>query len=104
MVYYSHRKHLLHIERAEDDGFLENINGLQVVKRGDLLACDEFGNRFVLEEDYFYDSYVPVKKMRVTQTTRKSPFELAAIEEGYNCLNSSFESDEYINGTGNNKN
>lgn len=98
MVYYSHRKHLLHIERAEDDGFLESINGLQVIKRGDMLACDEFGNRFVLEEDYFYDNYVPVKKMRVTQTKRKSPFEIenAYIEMGKLVEQSNEEGQNYI--------
>jgi hypothetical protein len=98
MVHYSHRKHLLHVERAEDDGFLDSAEGLQIVKKNDLLGCDEFGNRFVISEDYFYDNYVPVKKMRVTKTSRKSPFE-PAYEEAYKQNWVSLEDEQYINGT-----
>lgn len=98
MVHYSHRKHLLHIERAEDDGFIDSIEGIQPVSKGDLIGCDEFGNRFVVSEEYFYDNYVPVRKLRKTKTQRKSPFEIenAYIEMGKLVKQSNEEGQNYI--------
>lgn len=75
MQYFAHRKHLVHIEKAEMDGFLHTIDGIQPVTAGDNIGCDEFGNRFVINDKYFLDNYVPVRKLQKTKTQRKSPFE-----------------------------
>jgi hypothetical protein len=82
-MYFAHRNFTVRVERAEDDGFLDTIDGLSVIKKGDMIATNESGSQFVIDENYFYDTYIPVRKLRKTKTPRKSPFEMAEIEESY---------------------
>jgi hypothetical protein len=98
MQYFAHRKHLIHIEKAEMDGFLHTIDGIQVVTACDNLGCDEFGNRFVINDKYFLDNYVPVRKLVKTKTIRKSPFE-EQYEDAYKQSWVSPEDKQYIKGT-----
>jgi hypothetical protein len=93
-MYYSSKRFLVQVERPEQEGEIHTIYGTLPVKPTDILATDEFGTQFIMSDQYFSDNYVPVKKVNKTKTPRKSPFEMAEIEEAYkqNWVNQ----DDYI--------
>jgi hypothetical protein len=88
---------VLEVERVDEDMLLY---GVHEVKAGSLIKTDATGFKSVIEdEEKFYKENIPVREMKHSKPKRKkSPFELAAIYEGYNCLQSSIEDESYING------
>lgn len=100
MRYYSHRKHLIHVEEANGDGFLHTIEGIQPVKYKDKIAVDEFGNQFVIPLKYFNDTYVEVQKVESdpVRKRQKSPFEEQYERRlmEFGSLPNPFEDQEYI--------
>jgi hypothetical protein len=74
---YAHRKALVNVERAEDDGFLDTISGLQVIRKGDLISTNEFGHSNVINEEDFHENYIKVKRLSKPKTPRKSMDEIA---------------------------
>lgn len=99
-MYYSNKKFLVQVERAETDGYLDFGETVQPYFKGNIIATDQYGNQSVMTESYFYANYEKVRKLQKTKTIRKSPFELAYAEQLSNFnLDNNVESQEYIDGT-----
>lgn len=96
-MYYVKESNLIQVECAEEDGLLM---GIHPYKTGDIIATDEAGFQYVINDEYFYKNYVSVRKLKRTTKPTKSPFELEYAEQLANfSLESNVESDEYILGT-----
>lgn len=103
MQYFAHRQFLVQVEKAESDGWLETIEGIHPITKGSYIATNELGHKFVVNEKFFLDSYVPVNKVEPKQhrKPKMSPFEQEAFIKGLmeqSSMPSQFESDDYING------
>jgi hypothetical protein len=96
-MYYVNAKNLIQVERADKDFMLM---GVHPVKAGEIVATDETGFQYVIEDEHFYQDYLAVRKLRHTRKPRKSPFELAYAEQLANfSLENNVEDNDYIEGT-----
>lgn len=58
----------------------------KINENGDVIIKDQSGELIFMGEKAFKENYIPIKKVERTRTKRKSPFELAAITEGYSTM------------------
>jgi hypothetical protein len=77
-MYYSHKKFLVQVERAESDGYLDYGETVQPYFKGNLIATDEHGNHSILPENYFQDHYIKVQKVE-----KKKSYNLDELASGY---------------------
>jgi hypothetical protein len=100
MQYYSHRKSLITVERIEDDDILITQSGNIPVRKGTLVAKDDFGNTYPMNEEDFNSNYAQVKKVEKPNAPRMSPFEeemmKGYIEMGQLMKQSNEENQNYI--------
>jgi hypothetical protein len=82
-MYYASKRFLVQVERPEQEGEIITQYGSIPVKPTDIVATDEFGIQFVMTDRHFHENYIPVRKLEKTKTSRKSPFEMAELEEAY---------------------
>lgn len=60
-ILYAHRKYVVTINRAEEDGKLLTQFSEYPIRKNELYAVDSFGCAFPIEEENFKKNYVPVK-------------------------------------------
>jgi hypothetical protein len=98
MEYYSHKKSLIQVERIEDDDVLITQSGNIPVKKGMLIAKDDFGNIYPMNEEDFNSNYALVKKV---EKPKMSSFEEAYAQQlmEFGSLDSNFEDEKYISKT-----
>jgi hypothetical protein len=101
MEYYSHKKSLIQVERIEDDDVLITQSGNIPVRKGTLIAKDDFGNTYPINEEDFNSNYALVKKVEKPNTSRMSPFEETYAQQlmEFGSLDSNFEDEKYISKT-----
>ncbi len=100
-ILYAHKKFLVSVNRAEEDGVLLTQFSELPIKKGELFAVDRLGNTFPLADKYFKDNYVPVERVNQKRTKQLSPFEEQYYKTAYEemaKLNSE-EDSTYIEGT-----
>jgi hypothetical protein len=97
-MYYANKKFLVQVERAETDGYLDFGETAQPYFEGNMIATDEYGNQSVLTENYFYENFVGVRKLRKGKTPRKSIEDYAKgyIEMGQLVKQSNENDENYI--------
>jgi hypothetical protein len=95
MTLSAHKKFLVNVVEAKEDGVLLTINGDIPVRKGELIAHNQFGEASIMPKDYYDRNYVPVKKVK-----KKSLFAEAYEQAlGEFSLDSSFEDQDYITKT-----
>jgi hypothetical protein len=101
MQYYSHKKSLIQVERLEDDDVLITQSGNIPVRKGTLVAKDDVGNTYPLNDEDFHSNYAMVNKVEKIKTPRISEFEEAYAQQlmEFGSLESNFEDENYISET-----
>lgn len=75
-MYHAHKKYLVKFEEMKEDGVLHNQFGSIPFLKGDQIAVDWDGNRFVVSKGQDDEYYVPVElKKSATPRKKSSPFE-----------------------------
>ena len=95
MTLSAHKKFLVNIIPAEEDGVLYTINGDIPVRKGELIAHNQLGEASIMPKDYYERNYIPVKKVKKRPLFAEA-YAQAAVEFS---LDSNIESDDYILGT-----
>lgn len=82
---YAHRKFLIHVTQATEDGELITQNGTIPVFAGNRISHNELGEPFVMTDDYFKRNYLPVEKVKVipnfAETFEQQCREFSSLEQ-----------------------
>src|SRR5690554_5475282 len=62
-ILYAHRKFLVNVNRAEEDGVLTSQFVDVDVKKGELFITDQSGNVETMSDEFFEKNYVPVLRV-----------------------------------------
>jgi hypothetical protein len=90
MTLSAHKKFLVNVVEAEEDGSLLTIHGEIPILKGQLIAHDQFGGASVMPREYYERNYIPVQKVK--KTVDKEQMALSYTQNWSN-----FEDNEYIN-------
>jgi hypothetical protein len=99
-MYHAHKKFLVRFEEMQEDGVLHTQFGSVSFLKGDKVATDWYGNKFVVSKGQDEELYVPVE-LKLNRTRKKpSPFEEEYTKKFFemSTLNQN-EDEEYIKGT-----
>jgi hypothetical protein len=102
MTLSAHKKFLVTVVEAKEDGELHTINGTIPVRKGELIAHNQFGEPSIMTRDYYERNYISVEKVKKQKKFVKSPFEEAyekQLIEFNNLEFNSLEDEQYIEGT-----
>lgn len=100
-MHFAHKKYLVRLEEMQEDGVLHNQFGSISFLKGDKVAVDYYGNRFVVSKGQDEEYYVPVEIKKSTTLSKKpSPFEEQYTKQllGAPALDQN-EDSSYIEGT-----
>lgn len=96
-MYFANKRFLVSVERAEEDGELLTMEGEIPVRPTDIIATDQLGTQFVMTDKYFYENYVPVRKMRKKPSkTTLEQYASAYLEMGELVKQSNENNEDYI--------
>lgn len=95
MTLSAHKKFLVNVVPAEEDGVLHTINGDIPVRKGELIAHNQFGEASIMPKDYYKRNYTEVQRVK-KRTEFAESYTQALNEFG---LDSQFEDDYYITKT-----
>lgn len=102
MTLFAHKSFLVTISEAEEDGELHTINGTIPVRKGEMIAHNQFGEPSIMPRDYYERNFVQVAKVKKQKKFVKSPFEEEyekQLREFSNLEFNNLEDEQYINGT-----
>jgi hypothetical protein len=100
MQYYAHKKYLVRFDEMQEDGVLDTQCASISFLKGDKLATDCFGNKWVVSKGQDEEYYVPVELKLDRPRKKPSPFEEEYTKKFFemSTLNQN-EDEEYIKGT-----
>lgn len=95
MTLAAHKKFLVNVIEAEEDGVLNTVDGTLNVRKGDLILHNQLGEQSVVSKSYYNENYFQVQKVKKSSEFAKS-YAQAASEFS---LDSQFENPDYITKT-----
>jgi hypothetical protein len=99
-MYFAHKKFLVRFEEMQEDGMLHTQFTSIPFLRGDKIATDYLGNKWVVSKGQDDEYYVPVEVKLNAPSKKPSPFEEEYLKENYKQVWTTGDEDEdYINGT-----
>jgi hypothetical protein len=89
MALAAHKKFLVTVVEAEEDGILYTVDGKIAVHSGELIAHDQLGGVSIMPKDYYQRNYVQVEKVR-------KHIDKEEMAKNYTQDWSMFEEEDYI--------
>lgn len=62
---YAHKRYTVSVVELQEDVILETFGGSQFGSKGDYLATDQCGNKFIIEREIYFRDYVEVEKPKI---------------------------------------